>query len=160
MATVLITGTSTGIGLATALAFGKAGHRVAATMRNPARAPELASLAAQDKLAITVYPMDVDLDASVSEAIGRIGRELGPIDVLVNNAGIERMGSVEELPLADFRRHGDQLLWNHPLRSGRSARNATTAQRLHHQCGLHRRAHRRFTAGRLLVVQIRGGGPE
>ena len=103
MATVLITGTSTGIGFATALAFGKAGHRVVATMRNPARAPELANLAGQDRLAITVYPMDVDLDASVSEAIGRIGREHGPIDVLVNNAGIERMGSVEELPLADFR---------------------------------------------------------
>jgi NAD(P)-dependent dehydrogenase (short-subunit alcohol dehydrogenase family) len=103
MATVLITGTSTGIGFATALAFGKAGHRVVATMRNPARAPELANLAGQDRLAITVYPMDVDLDASVSEAIGRIGREHGPIDVLVNNAGIERMGSVEELPLADVR---------------------------------------------------------
>ena len=72
-------------------------------MRNPARAHELANLAGQDRLAITVYPMDVDLDASVSEAIGRIGREHGPIDVLVNNAGIERMGSVEELPLADFR---------------------------------------------------------
>ena len=79
----------------TALAFGKAGHRVVATMRNPARAPELANLAGQDGLAITVYPMDVDLDASVSEAIGR---EHGPIDVLVNNAGIERMGSVERAP--------------------------------------------------------------
>jgi NAD(P)-dependent dehydrogenase (short-subunit alcohol dehydrogenase family) len=103
MATVLVTGTSTGIGLATALAFGRAGHRVAATMRNPAKAPELARIAAGERLPITVYTMDVDADASVSEAIGRIVRELGPIDVLVNNAGIERTGSVEELPLAAFR---------------------------------------------------------
>ena len=98
MATVLITGTSTGIGFATALAFGRAGHRVAATMRNPSRAPELANIAAQGNLPITVSAMDVDADASVTEGIGRIEREIGPIDVLVNNAGIERTGSVEELP--------------------------------------------------------------
>ena len=103
MATVLITGTSTGIGFATALAFGRAGHRVAATMRNPSRAPELANIAAEGNLPITVSAMDVDADASVTEAIGRIEREIGPIDVLVNNAGIERTGSVEELPLEDFR---------------------------------------------------------
>ncbi len=103
MANVLITGTSTGIGLATALAFGRAGHTVAATMRNPPRAPELATVAAREKLPITVSTMDVDDDKSVSEAIGRIVREMGPIDTLINNAGIERHGSVEELPLAEFR---------------------------------------------------------
>ncbi len=103
MATVLITGTSTGIGLATALAFGRAGHTVAATMRNPQRAPELANVAGREKLPVTVSAMDVDADASVTEAIGRIVREMGPIDVLVNNAGIDRSGSVEELPLAEFR---------------------------------------------------------
>ena len=103
MATVLITGTSTGIGFATALAFGRAGYKVAATMRNPARAPELAKVAARENLVITVSTMDVDSDASVKEAIPRIIQEMGPIDVLVNNAGIERTGSVEELPLAECR---------------------------------------------------------
>jgi NAD(P)-dependent dehydrogenase (short-subunit alcohol dehydrogenase family) len=103
MTTVLVTGSSTGIGLATALAFGRAGHTVAAAMRNPARAPELANVAARDHLPITVYTMDVDSDTSVSESIARIGKEIGSIDVLVNNAGIERMGSVEQLSLADFR---------------------------------------------------------
>jgi NAD(P)-dependent dehydrogenase (short-subunit alcohol dehydrogenase family) len=103
MATVLVTGSSTGIGLVTALAFGRAGHRVAATMRNPARAPELARIAAAEGLPITIYTMDVDADGSVSDGVGRIVRELGPIDILVNNAGIERTGSVEELPLAEFR---------------------------------------------------------
>ncbi len=103
MAFVLITGTSSGIGMATALAFGRAGHKVAATMRNPQRAPELARITAKEKLPITISAMDVDSDASVKEGIGRIVTEGGPVDVLVNNAGIERTGSVEELPLAEFR---------------------------------------------------------
>ena len=103
MGVVLITGTSTGIGMATALAFGRAGHRVAATMRNPSGAPALGEAAEREHLPITVFPMDVDADASVRDGVARISRDLGPIDVLVNNAGIERMGSVEELPLAEFR---------------------------------------------------------
>ncbi len=103
MATVLVTGTSSGIGFATALAFARAGHTVAATMRNPERAPELARVAAKERLPVTVFPLDVDADASVHDGIGRMVKELGPIDVLVNNAGIERTGSVEELPLAEFR---------------------------------------------------------
>ena len=103
MATVLITGTSRGIGFATALAFGRAGHSVAAAMRNPAGAPELSKIASSENLSITVYPIDVDSDTSVHDGIDLISREMGPIDVLVNNAGIERMGTVEELPLEGFR---------------------------------------------------------
>jgi len=103
MASVLITGTSTGIGFAVALAFGRAGHKVPATMRSPSRAPELARITSKEKLPITISAMDVDSDASVKEGIDRIVKEGGPVDVLVNNAGIERTGSVEELALADFR---------------------------------------------------------
>ena len=103
MTSVLITGTSSGIGLATALAFARAGHKVFATMRNPSRAPELAQMAATEKLPISISAMDVDSDASVKEAVAKIVKEGGPLDVLVNNAGIERTGSVEELPLAEFR---------------------------------------------------------
>ncbi|MBA2626830.1 MAG: SDR family oxidoreductase [Gemmatimonadales bacterium] len=103
MPNVLITGSSRGIGYATALAFARAGYQVAATMRDPARAPELARAAAAEKLPIRVSAMDVDDDASVSGGVARIVGEIGPIDVLVNNAGIERNGSVEELPLAEFK---------------------------------------------------------
>jgi len=103
MASVLITGTSKGIGLEAALAFGRAGHQVHATMRNPSQSPELAETAAREKLPIAVSTMDVDSDQSVSHAIAAIQKEHGPIDVLVNNAGVERVGSVEELPFADFR---------------------------------------------------------
>ena len=104
MAIALVTGTSTGIGFATAVAFGRAGHEVYATMRRPDRAPELASTAAKDKLPIKILPMDVDDDASVVNAIAQVLVGGGRIDVLVNNAGIDLKGPIEELPLAEFRR--------------------------------------------------------
>jgi NAD(P)-dependent dehydrogenase (short-subunit alcohol dehydrogenase family) len=103
MASVLITGTSTGIGLATALTLGRAGHEVYATMRDPSRAPELAERAAHEKLPIKISVMDVDSDTSVKTAIASIEKDAGQIDVLVNNAGVERNGSIEELPLSEFR---------------------------------------------------------
>lgn len=103
MASILITGTSKGIGMAVALDLGRAGHTVFATMRNPSAAPELAQLAKKEGLPITVSAMDVDSDGSVAEGIAAIERTSGPIDVLVNNAGIERRGTTEELPLAEVR---------------------------------------------------------
>jgi len=103
MAIVLITGTSKGIGFESALAFARAGHTVLATMRNPSRSPELAAAAAHEKLPIKISAMDVDSDNSVAEGFKATHREHGPLDVLVNNAGVERAGSIEELPLAEFR---------------------------------------------------------
>ncbi len=103
MASVLITGTSSGIGLATALALSRVGHKVYATMRNPSRAPELGQIVARERLPVKISAMDVDSDSSVKAAIESIQKESGPIDVLVNNAGIERTGSIEELTMADFR---------------------------------------------------------
>jgi NAD(P)-dependent dehydrogenase (short-subunit alcohol dehydrogenase family) len=103
MASVLITGTSKGIGFETALAFGRAGHTVHATMRKPSQSPELAEVAAREKLPIMVSAMDVDSDDSVTRTITSIEKERGPIDVLVNNAGIEKAGSIEELQLDEFR---------------------------------------------------------
>lgn len=103
MASVLITGTSKGIGFETALAFGRAGHQVHATMRNPSQSPLLAQTAERENLPVQVSAMDVDSDASVSEATAAILKDHGPIDVLVNNAGVEAVGSVEELPLSAFR---------------------------------------------------------
>ena len=77
MASVLITGTSSGIGLATALALGRKGHHVYATMRNPSRAPELGERAAQEKLPIEISVMDVNSDSSVKTAIANIQEDAG-----------------------------------------------------------------------------------
>jgi NAD(P)-dependent dehydrogenase (short-subunit alcohol dehydrogenase family) len=103
MASVLITGSSKGIGFETALAFARSGHTVFATMRNPAASPELAEIAASERLPLHIYTMDVDSDSSVSGAIAEIRTKHGAIDILVNNAGIDRAGSIEELPLSEFR---------------------------------------------------------
>ena len=134
MTSVLITGTSKGIGLESALAFGRAGYKVHATMRNPAQSPELARTAAREKLPITVSTLDVDSDESVSRAIAAIHKDHGPIDVLVNNAGIERVGLGGRAPPGGFPGgHGDQLFRGAPLHSGSGAAHAATPQRMHHQ---------------------------
>jgi NAD(P)-dependent dehydrogenase (short-subunit alcohol dehydrogenase family) len=103
MKSVIITGTSKGIGLDTALAFGRAGYKVFATMRNLEKATLLKKKIEAESLPIAISTMDVDSDESVENCIGTILRENGPVDVLVNNAGIEYHGSIEETDLADFK---------------------------------------------------------
>jgi NAD(P)-dependent dehydrogenase (short-subunit alcohol dehydrogenase family) len=102
MFNVVVTGASRGIGLAIAVELARAGHQVVATMRNAAGSPELGERAAKEKLPIRIEMLDVDSDESVKQAFGRILGQ-GPVDVLVNNAGIERTGAIEETRLADFR---------------------------------------------------------
>ena len=99
----LITGTSKGIGFETALAFARAGYRVHATMRNPAGSPALSEIATQESLPISITAMDVDNDESVRAGISAVQSQHGALDVLVNNAGIESFGSIEELSVDDFR---------------------------------------------------------
>jgi len=103
MASVLVTGASRGIGLATSVALARSGYDVIATMRRPHRSPELRARAASEGLPVTILAMDVDSDESVRDTIRELIEAKGPLDALVNNAGIERHGSIEELPLAEFR---------------------------------------------------------
>lgn len=100
---VLITGTSKGIGHSTAIAFAREGHTVIATMRNPAGSPALAELVAKEELPIHIKQLDVDSDASVAHCFDQVYEKFGKIDVLINNAGIERTGSIEETPMDDFK---------------------------------------------------------
>jgi NAD(P)-dependent dehydrogenase (short-subunit alcohol dehydrogenase family) len=103
MASILITGANRGIGLATTLLLARGGHTVYATMRDPKRAGELTEATEKERLPIRISAMDVNSDASVKETIGAIQKTHGPIDVLINNAGIARRGSIEELPISEFR---------------------------------------------------------
>lgn len=95
MPTALITGTSTGIGKETALHFARQGYKVFAGARNPA--------AVESHPNIVAVALDVDRDESVRNAVDRVQREAGAIDVLVNNAGIGFASAVEYAPLEKVR---------------------------------------------------------
>jgi len=103
MAIALITGTSSGIGFATAVSLARRGHNVIATMRNLQGATELQKLIAAEQLPITISELDVNDGRSVEMCFRAVIEEHGRIDVLVNNAGLGLGGSVEELSLEVFR---------------------------------------------------------
>ncbi|OAF18034.1 SDR family oxidoreductase [Bradyrhizobium neotropicale] len=103
MAVVVVTGTSTGIGLATAITLARGGHVVFAGMRNLDKGGELREVTAKENLPLRLVKLDIDSDNSVNEAFGGILKEAGHIDALVNNAGILGRGYVEETPIAFFR---------------------------------------------------------
>jgi len=65
-------------------------------MRNPSAAPDLGQVAAAEKLPVDILPLDVDSGESVNACFAAITDR---IDALVNNAGIEVHGSIEELPM-------------------------------------------------------------
>jgi NAD(P)-dependent dehydrogenase (short-subunit alcohol dehydrogenase family) len=88
----IVTGCSSGIGRATALELTARGYEVVATAR---RHETIADLAVARTMTL-----DVDSDDSVAAAKDKVG----PVDVLVNNAGFGIDGSVEEVPLVEVRR--------------------------------------------------------
>lgn len=102
MSNIIITGTSTGIGFATAVLLAKNKHTVFATMRNPSENTELQDLADKKNLPIIILPLDVTKDGSVKKAIDEVLEYTGKIDLLINNAGIGTIGPVEELSIENF----------------------------------------------------------
>ncbi len=96
--TVLVTGCSSGIGLALAKAFRTAGCRVIATARRPE------SIDMQPSSGLLTLPLDVTDVRSIRNAIARALDWTDAIDVVVNNAGTGLIGPVAELDLDDLRR--------------------------------------------------------
>lgn len=101
---VLITGTSSGIGLATAVATAKAGWRTVATLRDTGRADALRKAAADAGVELDIRQLDVTDEASVAAAIDGVIGDHGRIDAVINNAGAGHLGTLENETVADVRR--------------------------------------------------------
>jgi NAD(P)-dependent dehydrogenase (short-subunit alcohol dehydrogenase family) len=97
---VLVTGASSGIGAATAVAFGEAGAKVVLAARRAERLAALAERIGGDALAV---PTDVTDEAQVIRLFEAIVARFGRIDVVINNAGIADQGPTEDLTLARWR---------------------------------------------------------
>jgi NAD(P)-dependent dehydrogenase (short-subunit alcohol dehydrogenase family) len=99
MSVVVVTGSSSGIGLASALHFARLGWDVYAGVRNLATATELQQAIAAERLPIAPVAIDVDDAGSVARGVGEVLARAGQIDALVNNAGIGGGGPIEDVPV-------------------------------------------------------------
>ena len=98
--TWLVTGSSRGLGRAVAAAALAAGHRVAATARDPKSVADLAERYGEQVLPLA---LDVTDPARAQQAVAETESRLGPLDVVVNNAGYANPAPVEQISLDDFR---------------------------------------------------------
>ena len=99
----LITGASSGIGRATALAFAQAGINLALVSRTQSKLEAVAAEATQHGVTVRCYPIDLLQVEHVQEKIAAIAA-VEPINILVNNAGMGYTASLANTPLADWQR--------------------------------------------------------
>lgn len=102
MQSIVITGSSSGIGKATAKYFAEQGWKVAATMRKPENETELNQLEN-----VSLYALDVTDPASITNAAEQIINDFGQVDVLLNNAGYGSYGILEVSTEEKIRRQFD-----------------------------------------------------
>jgi gluconate 5-dehydrogenase len=99
----LVTGSGSGLGLALARGLGRAGARVVLNGRNRAKLDAAGATLAADGIAAGIAAFDVTDADAVDAAIAGLAREHGPVDILVNNAAINRRQALEEFSLAQWR---------------------------------------------------------
>jgi NADP-dependent 3-hydroxy acid dehydrogenase YdfG len=100
----LVTGASSGIGEATALALAQAGAAVAVGARRADRLEALAAKLRDDGARVLTLDLDVTDEAACRDAVARTRAELGGLDVLVNNAGVMLLGTIVGADVEDWRR--------------------------------------------------------
>jgi NAD(P)-dependent dehydrogenase (short-subunit alcohol dehydrogenase family) len=99
----VVTGSSSGIGLATSIALARNGYLTYATMRNLAKRDSIQSIADKQHLSIRVVQLDVTDENSIKSAIQSILSEAGRIDLLVNNAGYVLTGAFEDIGINEIK---------------------------------------------------------
>ncbi len=119
MKTILITGTSSGIGLATTVELARRGERVFASMRDLSRADALKDALAEAGAEATLLQLDVADDDSVRRGIADVLMQTSAIDVLVNNAGVTVTGPLERMSENDIARIFDTNVFG-PMRAIRA----------------------------------------
>jgi 2,3-dihydro-2,3-dihydroxybenzoate dehydrogenase len=97
-----VTGAAGGIGGAVARSLGERGVRVAAADNDPERLRRTVKELANDGLAVAAFPTDVAVSSEVESVVGQVERQLGPIDFLVNAAGVLRVGEARLLSDQDW----------------------------------------------------------
>lgn len=100
---VLITGTSSGIGLESAVQAASAGHTVVATMRDTSKSQRLTDTAAQAGVDIEVRQLDVTDQASIDACVAGVVADHGALDAVINNAGSGHVGTIELESVDDVR---------------------------------------------------------
>jgi NAD(P)-dependent dehydrogenase (short-subunit alcohol dehydrogenase family) len=95
----IVTGSSSGIGLETALLLARSGFQTYATMRDLKKSKNITEMANAENLPLTVIQLDVNDDRSVKDAISQIVAENKRIDVLINNAGYGLFSPLEDVTL-------------------------------------------------------------
>jgi len=99
----VVTGTSSGIGLETAITLAKANFTVVATMRNLERAEALRAKAQEAQVEVDIRKLDITSDTEATQCISDVLAAHGTIDVLVNNAGTGFVGTLEQVSLDEIR---------------------------------------------------------
>jgi NAD(P)-dependent dehydrogenase (short-subunit alcohol dehydrogenase family) len=112
---VIITGSSSGFGLLTALELASRGYRVVATMRDLTRRAKLDEAAKSGNVSdrIDVRALDIARTETIPEVINNIVRDYGRIDVLVNNAGFAMAGFAEDIVLSELREQFETNFFGH-----------------------------------------------
>jgi short-subunit dehydrogenase len=100
----LITGASSGIGKATALAFAKAGIDVALVSRSQNKLERVAAAAKETGVEAKAFTVDLSCVSQVKAKMQAIADEFGDIDILVNNAGIGYTANLSDTPLEDWQK--------------------------------------------------------
>jgi len=100
--TALVTGSSGGLGWTLARGLAEHGARIVLNGRSENKLASAAAALWDAGHDVAVYAFDVTDSRQVQEAVERIEREIGPIEILVNNAGITRRGPLTELPQHDW----------------------------------------------------------
>jgi 3-oxoacyl-[acyl-carrier protein] reductase len=100
--TALITGATEGIGRAIAFTLGQAGYRVGVCARTEAKVRDLLAQLQSKGITAAGLPCDVGDEASVDRLVRHVVAELGPVDTLINNAGIGVLKPLLELTTAEW----------------------------------------------------------